>query len=70
MPDGSLTINTQTLQAALLGITGLKGEEPAGDNAGTMFSGAASAASTSLGGQIGQLEDTLAGPPAESGQYS
>lgn len=50
MPEGSLSINIQTLQTALSAVTALGGSPPSGGNPGTGLSGAAGLLSSSSGG--------------------
>lgn len=50
MPEGSLSINIQSLQTSLSAVTALGGSPPDGDNPGTGLAGAAGLLSSSSGG--------------------
>ncbi len=61
MPEGSLTLNIQTLQNALSGITDLQGTPSDGATGGNGFAGAAGLASVSLTDQFSDLNEALSG---------
>jgi hypothetical protein len=59
MPEGSLTMNIQTLQGALSAVTDLLGEPSDGDGTGSGLAGAASLASTPPTKRVGGFAEQL-----------
>ena len=69
MPEGSLTININTLQGTLSGITDLLGQPPEGGDLGSGLAGTAGLASVSLGDQFGAFEAGFTGQVSNLFQF-